>query len=423
MYSKKLILYFLLGTNEEGSSYHLSSWSPHHDLVVYVMTSENRSIPFTTLDPFTFNVTTGEVKAGEVLTYTFSNFNPYNAKIYRHKGIVFKSSSKALILFGQLLANGTVSDSFLVLPRTTELPFEINNSNYRYIIPGDSSLAMAATKNCTEVTITEIHKVNKTSHKRLEFSLQASDSLVLDVSAFGDNDWDKVISISSTYPLSLTSGAQGLCLNNDHCIGIEQIPPVHEWGTQFAISPGHFSHDYSSHIHIISSANDVMVTGSCTVQLQTFKIILQMGGMFRMNISSSSYCWINGDSGILVLQYYTGADKGFMTLIPSLQHYSQQFTFLALESSCITVFMPVTFFQFDEIFLDELSLKDRGLNSVPIVNSKGDAIVYATNINISNGSARVHTLYHSNQLARIGILVYGSNYGYPGGFTFTKYKG
>jgi hypothetical protein len=84
-----------------------------------------------------------------------------------------------------------------------------------------------------------------------------------------------------------------------------------------------------------------------------------------------------------------------------------------LKADYINVYIPVPHFQPDQIFLDGTSLEELGMQFNPIWDNSGDVVAYVTTAIFSDG--KVHSLNHSNELAGIGVVMYGSSYALPGG--------
>ena len=400
---------------------------------MYVTTSEKNYITFTISDPSTSSLTVGHVKAGEIVRYSFirPGIN-YTTGLYQSKSITIKSPNKGLVVFGEFIFEGEVTDEgFLALPKKEEPPAagHINN-NYTYIVVLDSvipAVAIAATTECTGVTIVTSKGVyffnsflpHNLSLSSVDFMLQAGEVLVLK-GISGRPKLNGTVIITSNKPLSVISGSDcGGIVSTGSPIGwcfvdfvLEQMPSVHEWGTRFAISPANFK----GHIRVISSENDTFVSSNCSSQLATDNI-LQKGDWFDIHQNVNDYCWIEGNKGILVLQYV----RSFMMIVPPTQQYSNHYFLPAIESRLpwgtdyVNIFIPKEYFQPHQIFLDGTSLEDHGLQFVPIRDITGDVAVHTTVANFTGSSTPVHNLTHSNDFARFGVVMYGSNYGYPGG--------
>ena len=400
---------------------------------MYITTSEDSSIPYTIYDTSTGLTKYYTIKAGDGPTHRFEhdNFVLEDVHVYRSKGIIIKSPSESLSVFGEyLLSNELVAnDGFLALPKSK--PSTSANEEYSYLVIGDSdspAMAVAATTNCTLVTITTVQELgfgslNLESGSSIDFVLQEGETLVIN-SLFDVAQFHGMI-ITANHPISVSSGSQcfhkGIGLDQDCYHLVEQIPPLHEWGTQFAVSPIQNTQEYNGMIHVISSKNDTLITINCSSYQGVLNLerIVHKGELFELTLSQTSYCWIESDEGILVIQYFDPVKKIFMMIVPSIQQYSNRFALPAVESRLfgtdyINVHIPLEYYQPDQIFIDGMSFEEHKLTFTPIVNSSGDTVVYATYISFSTHSVKFHYLYHSDDLARLGVQLYGVHYGYPG---------
>ena len=429
------IVYIVAETR--GTEFYLTNWSLLHDLVVYVTTSEKNYITFTISDPSTSSLTVGHVKAGEIVQYSFirPGIN-YPTGLYQSKSITIKSSSKGLVVFGEFILVGEVTDEgFLALPKKEEPTGHISN-NYTYIVVLDSvipAVAIAATTECTGVTIVTSKGVyffnsflpHNLSLSSIDFILQAGEVLVLK-GISGHPKLNGTVIITSNKPLSVISGSdcgflatrgpprQWMCSVDFY---LEQMPLIYEWGTRFAVSPVNLSHS-EGHIRVISSEDDVTISYNCSSQLAIGNIF-QKGDWFDIHQNVNDYCWIEGNKGILVIQYVRSSD--FMMIVPPTQQYSNHYFLPAIQSRLpwgtdyVNILIPKEYFQPHQIFLDGTSLEDHGLQFVPIRDNTGDIAVYMTVANFTDSSTPVHNLTHSNDFAQFGVVMYGSGYGHPGG--------
>ena len=403
---------------------------------MYIATNKDSFIPYTILDASTGLTKYYRIKAGDGRTHRFKhdNFILKDVHVYQSKGIIIKSPSESLSVVGEYLISNNIAqvtvtnDGFLALPKSK--PSNPPNGEYAYIVIGDSdtpAMAVAATTNCTLVTITTVQELgfgslNLESGASIDFVLQEGETLVIN-SLFDLAQLNGTI-ITANHPISVSSGSQcfheGIGLDQDCYHLVEQIPPLHEWGTQFAVSPIQNTQEYDSMIHVISSKNDTLVTINCRSNQGDLnrKRIVDKGRLFEFTLSQTSYCWIESDGGVLVMQYFDPVRKIFMMMVPPIQQYSNRFALPAVETRLffkdyINVHIPLEYYQPDQIFIDGMSFKEHKLKFTPIFNSSGDIVVYATYVSFSQ-SVKFHYLYHSDNLARLGVQLYGGRYGYPG---------
>ena len=419
-----MLLHTILQYNvaKKGGSEFYVAWIIEHDVVVYVTTSDSEAdfVTFTISDPLTSNLTIGHVSVGKVFKYRFSpKFYPF--EFFQAKSLIVKSSSNYLVVSGELISQSKkVRDgSFLALPKERAPPD--HTGNYTYII-WDYYVTLAASNNCTTVTLVESDSDNEEnpfqdteSLSRYYFILQEGEVITI------ETDIPNKL-ITSNQPLSVISGSYV----ERYDIIAEQIPPVHEWGKRFAVSPGKVESYIKSRIYFISSESNVIIFINCSLS-GVARLLLQKGGYTTHYSDENDYCWIEANKGILV--YFRV--NSLLMVVPSFDQYSNNY-FLPMfqstgreisETTNMNIFIPKEYFQPHQIFLDGTSLEDHNLQFSPIWDNNGDIVVYATVAHFSNASLQVHSLCHSNDFAYFGVLVYGSDYGHPGGLYHPRYKG
>ena len=413
--------------DNQGSEYYLANGPAGLSYTVYLTTSEVYTISFTILDTATGNLTTASVKPGEALTYAFKSASVYFTNLYLTHSIIIKSTSRKLHAFIEY-TQIRQSDAFLALSKPITTQSE--NDEYQYIVVGDTpAIALTATSNCTHATMATFGSRSSLSAGKpelSEFMLQEGETMV----KINSDIYSTVITANKPISVLALSDCIGYGGNTygTHCNPIfrtEQMLPVHEWGSQFVISHiGKWKRDVQyrrNQVRVISSEDDVSITISCplTRNESITEVISKKGNWFQCNFEGDFYCWIKGNGSISVIQYFDVGVDYSMTMVPSLQQYTNHYALPPIQSKAllkvdyINIYIPVPHFQPDQIFLDGTSLEELGMQFNPIWDNSGDVVAYVTTATFSDG--KVHSLNHSNELAGIGVVMYGSSYALPGG--------
>ena len=361
--------------------------------------------------------------------------------------IVEAEKGKTIIVYG-INEQIKTADAFLVLPM---MPTDGSKTSYKYIpasyaakIQGFLAIIPHFSEGNTEVdvhfhlsAISErpfYHNVaNNTrywNNDNLHLTLNASESLYLT----GEGDTCGTVIVTDK-PVSVFSGLE--CSNVprsilacDHLV--EQFPPVSTWGTRFVTVPLKYRAAFDV-FRFIAANNCTDVCISCINSIgrpaSSWTFTLDEAEYHETNITSNEYCIVKSTNRLLVLQYSVGrvADGNhtgdpFMAVLPPADRFSNNLTFANYDSSVqtykhvVNVVIPAAFFQPDSIFLDNSRLSDLTFEAVAIPDGYRIAY-YGVRVDIEAGS---HTLYHTNQHAGFGILMYGftfgASYGYPGAY-------
>ena len=414
---------------------------------LYVTTLERQPISFTIDARGTGYSANGAVWYGEVANYTF---NPSEYELMsttdRGKAIIVRSETDGEVtVYGGNLQQFT-SDSFLLLPKQPEQ----EQSTYKYIVASyisnrsgqESSVAIIAQYNSTLLSITP--RVDTTigttftpAGATTNISLQEAETLLTAIT----NDLTG-LTVMSNKPLAVLSGVK--CANVPITAGacdhlVEQIPPVSSWGRRFATAPlkGRQSYDV---FRVLASENSITVVVNCTSSsavnpenlINTYQ--LSEGRFVEFNVTSNQYCFIQGSANILVLQYATGSATDnlpgdpSMIIVPAITQYCNQYSLPTIQPSVgsfnfdhyMNILIPTQFYQLDQIILNNQSL-NRYNFTFTVIKQGGDPQVYAAQVNLTEG---VHTLYHTNPAATLGVIMYGfahaDSYGHPGGLQLTQ---
>ena len=402
---------------------------------VFVTTPEDNPVSFTISSQFEEFYEEGVAMPNNVTSIHFNQSFALVNTTDRGKAIIVKAQGDhKLVVYGANEAQHT-TDAFLALPSVS-----IELGTYKYInamaTPWgrfDSFIGIVAFKNNTNISITP--NINTTigstftaAGTTTQITLHKYESLL--IRQKGDLTGTRVI---SDKPISFITGHQ--CTNVPPDIGycdhlVEQIPPVQNWGKRFATVPLKTRLDYDR-FKVVAGEDFTTVQIECTQSDgqsgYSASFILQEGGFRDINISSTDYCWIEGDKRIILLQFSVGQEVDnvlsdpFMAMIPPVDQYSNGYTLATVPDGVqnyihfMNLYIPKDFFQPSEIFLNGQPLNMTGHKFVPI-KRQGVIEVYGVQVNISGG---VQVLGHATMKANIGVLVYGfgsyNSYGYPGG--------
>ena len=336
----------------------------------------------------------------------------------RSGGIKITSSRTS----GKLEVNGLnyqryTSDTFLALPCT-----RLQTEEYKYFavsygdISGPNQILLVACEDNTTITF-ENSKVllNETQTFLIEDEKEITGREFVS---------DKPISFFSGHLCTYVPHNVLAC---DHII--EQLPLTAVWGTRFFLASlfGRRSPDI---YRIVTSSpkNRVDVLCASPTKFERYRYQFYMheaGDWEELELPAGYFCSVDGESPLLVVQFglahridYVG--DPFMMTIPSLTQYGNFFTVRALSEfsySFVTILVQVEFFQPNKVFVDETNLEDAVWNPIYCPNER--VCGYSTYVQLGDGD---HTVYHSNAVSFIGVLVYGfdafNSYGHAAGLQF-----
>lgn len=444
-----MMLVLSLGQDNQGNEFYITfiaNLPPDStvQLAVFVTTAET--------SPVSFSVTTstssdsGIATAGTVQTFTYPSTYQLQSATDRDKWIHVKAEgSKKIIVYG---ANerAFTTDTFLALPIQAD-----SSDVYTYIAVMEDNLGynseigiVASTYNTqVSITLTQSTYVGTTytaAGSTTQITLQEADTLLI-ASLY---DLSGTV-VSSNKPISFFSGHECTNVPNgirwcDHIV--EQLPPTENWGSRFATAPLLTRTAYDR-FRLVAAEDSTSVYIDCTRSDDSSgystNVNLDAHEYFAVNIPSTDFCWIEGSHRILVVQFSVGQEADgvisdpFMAMVPPVDQYSNAYTLATVPSVVqeynhyMSIFIPTAFYQPDQIYLNGLTLTQAGLQFTSIKRF-GTVEVYAARATVPEG---VQTLHHTNQLAKLGVLMYGygsyNSYGYPGGLQLqqigkTKYS-
>ena len=233
--------------------------------------------------------------------------------------------------------------------------------------------------------------------------------------------------VVSNNPISLFSGHQCTDIpeNVSYCDHLtEQLPNTATWGTHF-LTASLSGRNTDDMYRILASQPSTIVTVTCSTQLQSNIYNLSSAGDWDTIVipasSSSSYCAIESNNPLLLVQFSLGYDLDrigdpFMMIVPAIEQYSNEVNIYITPNfsvNFITLYVALTYYQPDEIYVDNISQENA--DWIAIYCADNTVCGYATYVNLFVGN---HQIYHTNILGKIGVSVYGfdhvNSYGYPG---------
>ena len=411
-------------------------------------TAEEQPVPFNISTPATGYSARRVARYGEVVKFASEDSNYALLNVHeKGKVITIKTESDGkLIVYGGNF-NTHTSDTFLVLSKQEY----VQQNSYKYIAMSyfptlsqyNSAVAIIAQYNDTQLSITS--KVDITIDVTLtlmgattSITLQEGETLLVQ----SRHDLTGLL-VTSNNPLAMISGQE--CTNVptstsacDHLV--EQIPPVSSWGQMFATAPlkGRQAYDV---FRILASENLTMVEVNCTLSAvqptlynTTSTYMINEGNFVEFQVSSSQYCLIEGNESILVIQYSVGFRADDLTgdptmiIVPAVSQYCNHYSLPTFQpdnnsfnfSHYMNVFIPAQYYQPKQIFFDNQQLSSTNLIFTAI-QQDGTPQVYAAQVDLTEG---VHTLYHADAEATLGVIMYGfgyaNAYGHPGGLCLTE---
>ena len=334
-----------------------------------------------------------------------------NSATERNKGIRIKAEGDSkLTVYGFSYWSPYTSDAFLALPCSHLAVDEYEYYGITY--PGPyyaSDMLLVGSEDNTIITTPSA----TITLNRLETYL---------ISSYDSTG----VKITSTKPISFFSNHRCTeipisTLACDHLT--EQIPPTFIWGTSFffASLKGRMSGEI---IRIVAAQNSTTFSVNCTTfpQVKVYSLLVA-GNWIEFRINPNSFCSIESSAPILVTQFALGFESDgitgdpFMMMIPPVEQYSNNYDFnipSGFTTNYITIYVSTRYYQPNKILLDSASLLTSTWTE--IYCSSGHICGYIARVALSTGD---HTLLHVDSESRIGVSVYGFNfgdsYGYPGG--------
>ena len=331
----------------------------------------------------------------------------------RH-GIHISSGDKQIIVCGRAYRKAT-SDAFLALPytRSSVNEYVYYAVTYRVSFKKSEILVVASEDN---TTITLRYK-----DVYLNISLNKMETYI-----YKSNDDLTGTRVVSNKPISFYSGNECTEVPNDRgsCDHLtEQFPSTTRWGSSFLSAPL-FGRQSGDRYRVVASQPSTTVTFTCSTDPQPEPIMLTSPGDWKeIKTDNGTFCAIKSNNPVLLVQYMLGytvdgiiGDPSLM-MVPAIEQYTNNYVFPRVSGfrfNALSVFVTPEYYQPDMIYIDDVS--QEGANWT-IINCTDNSICgYAT---YADWSVSTHRLYHRNESARIGALVYGAgnsiSYAYQGG--------
>ncbi|XP_072042484.1 uncharacterized protein [Amphiura filiformis] len=234
--------------------------------------------------------------------------------------------------------------------------------------------------------------------------------------------------IRSDKPIAVLSGTFAKVPSDvDHEDGLlEQLPPVHNWGYRFILTP--FLSVNSGYVYRVYTA-----IHSATLQMSDGNITQIAAESFHEeDVTGDIIVSFTSDQPIMVVQYMKGysanVDTGLgccrgnpsMFIVPPTASFTNIVTFLSFQfASCNLCYdnhytsVIIACDYVDEVFLDESPMME--INSINVLKTP-DQSMFCLRTSVS---AQPHTVYHTNPMAKFYVTVYGMHHLYAKSYAFT----
>ena len=247
---------------------------------------------------------------------------------------------------------------------------------------------------------------------------------------------------SSNQPIGFMTGHEcgEIQLGEDTCDHIiEQIPPSYTWGYNFFVAPFEERRGYVFKVwpRYEGTSFTVYCSNGTKFNISNFQFNeINVDNRERFELNSQSYCCIQSDRPLLVMQYGFSHqhDNNIqfgdpnMVLVAPISQYLNQHIFTTnvsmytgqnddFTSHYISVTVLARYFVPNAILLDGTALEPN-VTKWSIINcSQDDPCGYGISKRVNIGT---HTVQHTNPNASINVIVYGwrieKGYAYPAGY-------
>ena len=420
--------------------YYLGFFTNRHDdggrISILLSTSATQPVEYS-LDAPGVRTRSGTVSAGnEIILDLPENVEVTSDADDQQKGIYLTTSDKITVI-GQNQDTHS-SDTFFALPiiklDDPYVYYGVSVPRARSPLARDfeSSILIVGTENSTTVKVTTTQSVSHPMVGNLmpgtEHSFMINRLQTFFMGSVEDLSGTKIV---TDRPVSVLSGHQcaRIPFTRGRCSHlIEQIPPTELWGKVHYIAPLAAAQKGAYYIKIVAAYNSTIVNMYCNDAVESYII---NEGQFIYEESRNEYCAIYSNKDVLVAQFSRGGGSGpnrpdreygdpMMILVPAVNQYLNTFEFPTFQSQLsgrefdhyVNIIVMEQYFQPNMIYLT-VGGANRSLDTqkwVPIrVNNTIEA--YATQINISRGTARI---FHANVEAQMMTFVYGFDPEYDG---------
>ena len=251
---------------------------------------------------------------------------------------------------------------------------------------------------------------------------------------------------SSNQPIGFMTGHEcaEILLGEQTCDHIiEQIPPSYTWGYNFFVAPFEERNGYVFKVwpRYEGTSFTVYCSNGTNFNISNFQFNeINVDNRQRFELNSQSYCCIQSDRPLLVMQYGFShehdnsiqfGDPNMVLIAPISQYlnqhifttnvsmYTSKYTWLNddFTSHYISVTVLARYFVPNAILLDGTPLEPN-VTKWSIINcSQNDSCGYGISKRVNIGT---HTVQHTNPNASINVIVYGwrieKGYAYPAGY-------
>ena len=272
----------------------------------------------------------------------------------------------------------------------------------------NSVMRITALTSNTEVRIAPIQDVDINGSfvfhgEEITFILDTGESLI--VSSNEDLTGSRV---TANRAVSFYSGHYCAPGRSTSCSIInEQIPPYNSWGNTFALHTN-VNGLRGNMFKIIASDVGANVMMNCTTDRTSYQVNnYNLGFREHMVLSvSHDYCSVRSDENILIIQFRDSSPPlmdTFMTTIPSLEHYEDNYVLNAYEG--FTNYITIT------VKDSDITNSSLMINSSPVtvrwemIELDGDVYHFST-LMLASGR---HTILFSGSSIKFGAIIYGSN--------------
>ena len=345
----------------------------------------------------------------------------------------------------------TSADGFVALPC-----YDFQKQNYTFYAVSTyftrtserlvSQVLLLACKNDTEVTITSTQTIEIPSDLvrggNSSVTVNSGESYTVTLNRLQTFLFTSTLDLTeskvvSNKPIAFFSGHEcaDVPVGIQYCDHlVEQLPPTVTWGRQFFVV-SLLNATAGEQYKLITSTATTTVVCYCYISggsvSQIFGITINGAGKsYEFQISQNMFCSVQASSPVLLVQfavgeYHSSYGDPFMMMIPPVEQYSYNYTFVAQSGfqNAITVTVASEYFHSSDIILNNKSLSSA--NWTEIYCSTQTVCAYGTRMSISEAGRNF--IYHRDETARLGTFVYGfapfASYGYPAGLQLIPISG
>ena len=247
---------------------------------------------------------------------------------------------------------------------------------------------------------------------------------------------------SSNQPIGFMTGHEcgEIQLGEDTCdVIVEQIPPSYTWGYNFFVVPFEERIGYAFKVwpRYEGTSFTVYCSDGTDFNISNFQFNeINVDNRQRFELNSQSYCCIQSDRPLLVMQYGFSHEHDNniqfgdpnMVLVAPISQYLNKHIFTTNVSMYtrqnddfthhyISVTVLARYFVPNSILLDGTPLEPNVIKRSIINCSQNDPCGYSISKRVNIGT---HTVQHTNPNASINVIVYGwrieKGYAYPAGY-------